>query len=197
MASTETIRMSLARAEETVTLRPSRGQRTYVNVASIAEGTRCRVVEHHDELIVDIPKSIGGEGDGPSPSMILRAAISSCVAIGIKQWAARRNVGIDQVEVRLETDVDARGQLGLADDIPPGFLAIRLAIKVVSAADAVAVEDLVHTSLKYSPLMDLLGHGHVVETRLEQTLPEQFSEETVGEREVSEAHPALRMGQGG
>ena len=48
MASPEVIRQSLERAVETVTLRPNRGQRTYANVASIGEGTRCRVVEQQD-----------------------------------------------------------------------------------------------------------------------------------------------------
>ena len=50
--------------------------------------------------MIDIPKSIGGDGEGPSPSMILRSAISSCVAIGVKQWAARHAVPVDRVEVR-------------------------------------------------------------------------------------------------
>jgi len=167
MNSPEVIRQSLERAVETVKLRPSRGQRTYTNVATIAEGTRCRVVEHHDDLLIDIPESIGGNGEGPSPSMILRSAISSCVAIGVKQWAARHEVPVERVDVTLETDVDARGQLGVCDDIAAGFLGMRLVISVVSAADANAIDDVVRKSLKYSPLMDVLGRIQSVETRLE------------------------------
>ena len=167
MASSEVIRQSLERAVETVTLRPNRGQRTYVNVASIGDGTHCRVVEQHDDLVLDIPKSIGGGGEGPSPSMVLRSAISSCVAIGIKQWAARHEVPVDRVEVALETDVDARGQLGVRDDIAPGFLGMRLVISVHSAADPKVVDEVVRKSLKYSPIMDVLARPQCVETRVE------------------------------
>ncbi len=167
MASPEVIRQSLERAVETVTLRPNRGQRTYANVATIAEGTHCRVVEQHDDLVLDIPKSVGGGGEGPSPSMILRSAITSCVAIGVKQWAARHEVPVDRVDVTLETDVDARGQLGVRDDIAPGFLGMRLVISVLSAADPNVVDDVVRKSLKYSPLIDVLARTQSVETRLE------------------------------
>lgn len=171
MASPEFIRLSLERAVDTVTMRPSRGQRTYSNVASIGEGTRCRVVEHHDDLLIDIPKSIGGEGEGPSPSMILRSAISSCIAIGIKQWAARHDVPVERVDVTIETDVDARGQLGVCDDIAPGFLGMRLLITVHSAADPDVVDNIVRKSLRYSPLMDVLARSQSVETRLELAQP--------------------------
>ena len=167
MASPEIIRQSLERAVETVALKPTRGLRTYSNVATIVEGTRCRVIEQHDELLVDIPRSVGGESEGPSPSMILRSAISSCVAIGIKQWAARQSVPIARVDVTLETDVDARGQLGVSDEIAPGFLGLRLAISVVTAADPADVKDIVRRSLKYSPLMDVLQRAQAVETRIE------------------------------
>jgi len=166
MNSSDDIRRSLERAVETVTVQPNRGQRTYANTATVCEGTLCRVAEQNDHFLVDIPKSIGGEGKGPSPSMVLRSAITSCVAIGIKQWAARHAISIDRVEVTLETDVDARGQLGVSDEIAPGFLGMRLAINVVSEADPDIVDGIVHKSLKYSPLMDVLARAQVVKTQL-------------------------------
>jgi uncharacterized OsmC-like protein len=171
MADPDVIRQSLERAVETVTLRPTRGQRTYTNVATISEGTRCRVVEGESDLLLDIPRSVGGGDEGPTPSAILRSAISSCVAIGIKQWAARYDVPVDQVVVRLETDSDARGQLGVCDDIAAGFLKTRIMIRVSSPADPATVDNVVRKSLKYSPLMDVLERSQVVETRLELAQP--------------------------
>lgn len=166
MSNTQTIKQALDRAVKTVTLRPERGQRVYRNVAIVDAGTRCETEEAGGTITMDVGKAVGGNDAGPTPSMVLRSAMSGCVAIGVKQWAARREVPIEQVEVILETDVDARGQLGVRDDIVPGFEGIRLTISVTSPAPPEVIEDLVATSLRYSPLMDVFCNPQPVEHRV-------------------------------
>ncbi len=166
MSDMQTIKQALDRAMKTVTLRPERGQRVYRNVARVGEGVLCHVEEADRSLTLDVGKALGGANAAPSPSMILRSALSGCVAIGVKQWAARRDVPIDRVEVTLEADVDARGQLGVCDDAAPGFERLRLTIAVTSPASAEVIEDLVAASLKYSPLMDVFARPQSVEHRI-------------------------------
>ena len=116
--------------------------------------------------MVDVPKSMGGENTGPTPSTILRTALTSCVAIGIKMWAARRGVPIDRIEVSAETDVDARGQLGVCDAVTPGFEGIRMLIAMDSQAPQADLEEIVAVSLKYSPLIEVLDKPQPIETTL-------------------------------
>lgn len=153
---------ALLRARHTVNLRPERGQRTYKSTATISDGTACHVVEGEDTFQIDVPKSVGGENTGPSPSVVLRAAISSCVAIGIKQWAALHDVPIEAVEVALETQVDARGQLGVSDHAAPGFEATDLSIKLKTDHAADKVSEMVAEALRYSPLIDVLKNPQTV-----------------------------------
>ena len=159
------IREALRRAERTVTLRPERGQRVFSNKASVRTGTICNVVEGDERITVDVPRSVGGKHELPSPSTILRTAFTSCIAIGVRQWAARRDIAIESVDVTLETDVDARGQLGVTDEIVPGFTDIRLEIDVVSSAPSAEVENIVAASLKYSPLLDVFMNPQHVHHR--------------------------------
>lgn len=166
MSEGQTIKQALERAAKTVTLRPERGQRVYRNVAVVRDGTRACVEEAGRGLTVDVGKALGGNDAGPTPSMILRSAMSSCVAIGVKQWAACGDVPIDRVEVVLETDVDARGQLTVCDDAVPGFEKVRLTITVTSTAPRAAIEEVVAKSLKYSPLMDVFSRPQRVEHRV-------------------------------
>lgn len=177
MSNNQTIKAALDRAVRTVSLRPERGQRVYRNVAVVRAGTLCHVEEAGQTLTVDVGKSVGGNGAGPNPSMVLRSAMTSCVAIGIKQWAARRGMPVDHVEVVLETDVDARGQLGVSDEAAPGFEGVRLMITVTSPADPTAVEDLVARSLKCSPLMDVFVTPLAVERRLAVVWPDLATQE--------------------
>ena len=166
MMSQEQVKAALERAAKTVTQKPSIGQRTYVNTAVVENGLACRMQEKHHVLTADLPPSMGGGDSGPSPSTLLRAALSSCVAMGVKMWAARRDVAIDRVEVTVETDVDARGQFGVADEIAPGFEDVRVRIHVDSAADPDVLRDIVEMSLRYSPLMDAFRQAQAVATRV-------------------------------
>ncbi|MEM1046835.1 MAG: OsmC family protein [Pseudomonadota bacterium] len=166
MSDSVTIRQALDRACRTVTLRPERGQRTYRSVATIGNGTQCHVEEGDRSLTLDVVKALGGADAGPTPSMVLRAALSGCVAIGVKQFAAWRDIQVDGVEVVLETDIDARGQLGVRDDIAPGFLGIRLAISIRTSAPQAEIEDVVAASLRCSPLMDVFQNPQAIEHKV-------------------------------
>ena len=169
MSGMQSIKQALDRAAKTVALRPERGQRVYRNVAFVGEGTLCQVEEADRTLTLDVGKAVGGSDAGPTPSMVLRSAMSGCVAIGVKQWAARQGVPIDHVEVVLETDVDARGQLGLCGKAAPGFEGIRLTITVTSPAPSEVIEEVVAKSLKYSPLMDVFSNPQAVEHQVAVT----------------------------
>ncbi len=162
MHDTQSIKSALERAVKVVRLQPARGQRVYRNVASVGDGIACQVEEAGRSLCLDVGKAVGGDDSAPNPSMLLRSALSGCVAIGIKQWAARRDVQIDYVEVVLETDVDARGQLGVRDDVTPGFQEVRMMITVTSPASREDVEDVVSVSLRYSPLFDVFQYPQPV-----------------------------------
>ena len=59
------------------------------------------------------------------------------------------------------------GQLGVTDDITPGFLHLRLVISVCSPADPMAVDEIVRKSLKFSPLMDVLARAQSMQTHIE------------------------------
>ncbi|MEM6533262.1 MAG: OsmC family protein [Myxococcota bacterium] len=166
MSDSESVRTAFQRAVNLLTIRPAKGQRTYVSTATLTDGVLCRVEEKGHVTVSDLPQAMGGSDKGPSPSALLRAALGSCTAIGIKMWAARRDVPVRLIEVAVETDVDARGQFGMADHITPGFEAIRLAIRVCSPASRETIEGIVSASLRYSPLMEVFSQSQRVETRL-------------------------------
>jgi len=171
MTSQTIIKSALERSVKTVTLKPARGQRTYTNVATVGAGTVCRTVEKDQEITIDVGKAMGGEDAGPSPSTVLRAAFSSCLAIGIKLWASRDDVPMEQITVAVDTDVDARGQLGVCNTVTPGFGAIEVAISVQSEADPKAIERVIEKSLLHSPLMDVFCNPQRIDTALTINAP--------------------------
>ena len=167
MQTIEFTKEALERSTKAVTLRPSRGQYTHKNTAVIAEGTSCFVEEKKFQMMVDVPPSIGGAGAGPTPGALMRSALTSCLAIGVKLWAARVDIEIDHICVTLEGDVDARGELGVDDAIAPGYEGLRIRYAIKSKAPKDEIEAVIDRSLKYSPLYDVFTHQQKLDVMLE------------------------------
>ena len=50
--------------------------------------------------------------------------------MGYAMWAARLGVEMESLEVVVEADYDTRGELGVWDDVPPGYLQVRYIVTV-------------------------------------------------------------------
>ncbi|MEO1136805.1 MAG: OsmC family protein [Pseudomonadota bacterium] len=134
--------------------------------AVIEDGLLCTITEKSWRLSADSPEAMGGDNMAPSPSVLFRASVSSCVAMGVKMWAARLETLIERVEARFETDVDARGQFGVCDETRAGFEGACLEIHIVSNAPAEAVRKVVRTSLRYSAVLDALSSDIPIRTEV-------------------------------
>jgi len=86
-------------------------------------------------LITDMPASVGGREEAPSPGWFLRAGHAACVTTLIGMRAAEEGVVLSRLEVVVESQSDDRGILDAADDIPAGPLSS--SVRIVLAADGV------------------------------------------------------------
>ncbi|NNC47008.1 MAG: OsmC family protein [Sphingomonas sp.] len=66
------------------------------------------------EFILDEPKSIGGNDDGPTPYDMLLGAIGGCTAMTVQMYADRKKWSLEKVTVELEHNRD-HGQDCLSD----------------------------------------------------------------------------------
>ena len=104
----------------------------------------------------------GGSGAGPNPGVLGRGALGSCLALGYAMWAYRLDVPLDAIEVEVEADYDARGELGVSDDVPPGYTQVRYIVTVASSAPEEDVRRVINTADKYSPYRDVFARAHDV-----------------------------------
>jgi putative redox protein len=61
------------------------------------------------QLVVDEPKEVGGDDEGPCPEELLAAGLASCTAITIEMYAKRKGWDIGAVEVSVEYTPAERG----------------------------------------------------------------------------------------
>jgi len=72
--------------------------------------------------------------------------------MGYRQWGARLDVAIDEVEVDVQCETDVRGQLGIAD-VPIGWERMLIDVCITSRAPEADVRRVVETADRLSVLL--------------------------------------------
>ena len=155
---TENIRAAIERNVKAVTLKPAIAQNTAVTKIRLRDGLACDIEEGPWRLVAGMSEKLGGTSDGPTPGVFGRAALGSCLAVGYAMWAARLGVPLDALEIEIHADYDARGELGLGDEIRPGYSQIRYVVHVSSPATEAEITRWLDTADRYSSWRDNIAH---------------------------------------
>jgi uncharacterized OsmC-like protein len=158
MNDTHRIREICERNARLLAARPDRGHLTGVTRARIEDGLRCEISEGAWRLATDMPAKAGGADSAPTPGMLGRGALASCLAIGITMWAARLGIPLNAVDVEVQADFDARGELGVGD-VPAGYQEVRRIVRLDSPAPEQTLVELVDTAERHSPYLDVFARA--------------------------------------
>jgi uncharacterized OsmC-like protein len=77
-------------------------------------------------------KGVGGAGTGACSGDLLLGALAACAQITCQMVAAAMGIPTERIEVVVEGDLDLRGTLGIAKELPVGFEKLRLRFDVVA-----------------------------------------------------------------
>lgn len=77
-------------------------------------------------------KGVGGAGAGACSGDLLLGALAACAQITCQMVAAAMGIVTERIGVTVDGDLDLRGTLGIAKDVPVGFESIRLHFDVVA-----------------------------------------------------------------
>jgi len=116
------------------------------------------------KMDADEPAILAGNDEGANPVEHLLHALASCLTTSMVAHAAVRGIKIDELESEFEGDIDLRGFLGLADDVPKGYTAIRAKFRV--KADPADLE-MLRELTAFSPVFNTLTSGTDVDVRVE------------------------------
>jgi uncharacterized OsmC-like protein len=105
-----------------ITLKARGGQTETPIACSVAIGRAIYNAEAHS--------GVGGAGTSACSGDLLLGALSACAQITCQMVAAAMGIPTERIEVTVEGDLDLRGTLGIAKDVPVGFQRIRLRFDV-------------------------------------------------------------------
>lgn len=152
MSDPGTLKKSFERVKKLLTIKPEKGQYTTTTKVRIREGTTCDIEHKHWNFTADVGKTEGGNDAGPGPSILQRGALGSCLAIGYVKWAAYLDVPVNNIEVEIEADVDARGTYGI-DGVKPGYKGLRYKVFIDSPASDEKIREVIENADKHSPVL--------------------------------------------
>ena len=112
---------------------------------------------------------VGGAGTAACSGDLLLGALAACAQITCQMVATALGIATQKIEVTVEGDLDLRGTLGIAKDVPVGFEQIRLAFAIdAPEATAEQIALLREKTEQYCVVMQTLTHPPQVEVKWSQ-----------------------------
>jgi uncharacterized OsmC-like protein len=158
MKEQEVIKTKFNRTQKALSLKPTLGLGIGISKTRIINGLSCESREGEYVFYTDMPSQVGGNETGPTPGVLGRAALGSCLAMGYMMWASRLDVIIDSLEVQIEADYDDGALFGTSDAVP-GYSEIRYIVKIKSPASKKVIENVLNQGDNHSPYLDVFSRA--------------------------------------
>jgi uncharacterized OsmC-like protein len=120
------------------------------------EGVTCNVETGRAIVEAGLHPATGGDGTLLCSGDMLLEALVACAGVTLRAVATSIGVPLDEALVRAEGDLDFRGTLGVARDVPVGFTAIRLRFELRTSASAEQIATLVRLTERYCVVLQTL-----------------------------------------
>lgn len=145
---------------------PANGATKWNAVTTWKGGFNCESQIRDHIIHMNEPDALGGTDTAPNMVETVLAAYGSCLTVGYTMNAALRGIKINELEVRLEGDLDLAGFFGLSDEVPPGFSGIRAKVHLDTDATPEEIQELHNHVLKTSPVGCILSKPLSIDTEL-------------------------------
>ena len=88
--------------------------------------TRINISAGKFKMIIDEPEQMGGSNLGPSPVQVLLMALAGCLNVTAHEVAKQRNLGLVDLNIEIEGNLDACTFMGCNDENRAGFEDIKV-----------------------------------------------------------------------
>lgn len=123
---------------------------------TLGETTACTVETEHVTVTSKLHPAAGGDGTGACSGDMLLSALVACAGVTLNVVSKALGIELKNAIVEAEGDVDFRGTLGVAKDVPIGMQNVRLNFNLETDAPAEQVEKLIKLTERYCVILQTL-----------------------------------------
>ena len=129
----------------------------------------CKVETGRALAIAGLHPATGGSGLELCSGDMLLEALVACAGVTLKAVATALDIPLKSGAVSAEGDLDFRGTLGVAKDVPVGFAQIRLRFDLDTDAPQDKLDQLLKLTERYCVVYQTIKHGPPVDIQLNRT----------------------------
>ena len=131
-----------------------------------AAGLCCKVETGKAMVEAGLHPATGGDGTEACSGDMLLEALVACAGVTLRAVATSIGVELRDATVTAEGDLDFRGTLGVARDVPVGFLDIRLQFDIDTTASEEQAATLLKLTERYCVVLQTLRAAPTVSARI-------------------------------
>jgi len=123
----------------------------------IGEGLSCKVETGKALVVAGLHPATGGNGQSACSGDMLLEALVACAGVTLNAVATALGIELRNASLRAEGDLDFRGTLGVAKDVPVGFQDIRLEFTLDTDASEEQLATLMRLTERYCVVLQTLA----------------------------------------
>ena len=128
-------------------------------VGSLGDNVTCSVETGRALVEAGLHPATGGSGLSACSGDMLLQALIACAGVTLSAVATSLGIPVRGATLTAEGDLDFRGTLGIAKDVPVGFKRIRLIINLDSDATPSELQKLIELTERYCVVYQTLIHS--------------------------------------
>jgi len=129
-------------------------------------GVSCRVETGRALVEAGLHPATGGTGLQACSGDMLLEALAACAGVTLRAVATALEIPIKGGSVEVEGDLDFRGTLGVSKDVPVGFQAIRMNLKLDTNANQEQLNTLLKLTERYCVVLQTLRSATPVQAAI-------------------------------
>jgi uncharacterized OsmC-like protein len=135
---------------------PAAGLVTLTAEGTLGEGVTCKVNTGRALAEAGLHPASGGDGTALCSGDMLLEALAACAGVTLRAVATSLGLDVRDGTVRAEGDLDFRGTLAVAKEVPVGLTAIRLSFTLDTDASEEELATLIRLTERYCVVLQTL-----------------------------------------
>ena len=123
----------------------------------LGAGVTCKIETGKTPVKAGLHPATGGDGSSACSGDMLLEALVGCAGVTLNAVATALGIQLRNAKVRAEGDLDFRGTLGVAKEVPVGFQRIRLRFDLDTDATAEQIATLIRLTERYCVVYQTLS----------------------------------------
>jgi len=123
------------------------------------ENVTCKIETGKARVEAGLHPATGGDGRSACSADMLLEALIGCAGVTLSAVATALGISLRDARIRAEGDLDFRGTLGVAKDVPIGFTQIRLDFDLDTDATEEQLTNLIRLTERYCVVYQTLNHS--------------------------------------